>query len=299
MRKAASLLISVWCLYALCVPALAEEYIHGYLRYTVADQSVAITAYTGQETVVTIPSMIAGNPVNTIAAGAFSNSPTVVTIQLPDTVVSIEEGALGVGQTVVYLNSNAAASEQMDEPDLENEVGRLYSIGLMDGQGGIVTTDDLGNLVRVDSAGIEYVLDDSGPFRRVIDDGYVTAIVDPSGQAVRFDEDGAIAYTRDNGDAVSIDPDGARSVYNAAERYTYEETYAEITEEETAEVGSIDAVEAEEETFSTLSTNISAETTVPSAEQHNSARIIVLILVCVLAAVCLIVYGYQKKRHSH
>ena len=50
------------------------EFIHGYFRYTVENQSVTITAYYGDERVVTVPAMIGGNPVNTIASGAFAGT---------------------------------------------------------------------------------------------------------------------------------------------------------------------------------------------------------------------------------
>uniref|UniRef100_UPI004056DEEA hypothetical protein n=1 Tax=Agathobacter sp. TaxID=2021311 RepID=UPI004056DEEA len=82
-----------------------KEYVDGYLRYTVEDGSVTITGYNGKESEVTIPSKIAGVPVNTIASGAFSNSTRVTKVNLPDTIMTIEEGAFRVGQTVVY-NSN-------------------------------------------------------------------------------------------------------------------------------------------------------------------------------------------------
>ena len=78
------------------------EYIHGYFRYTVDDGSVTITAYRGNEEEVTVPSMIGGNPVNVIASGAFANNPTVKIIRLPDTIMTVEPGAFGEGQRVIY-----------------------------------------------------------------------------------------------------------------------------------------------------------------------------------------------------
>ena len=72
--------------------AFAETYAHGHLRYEVADQSVTITGYAGREEIVTVPSMIGGNPVNSIASGAFSKAASVETVYLPNTVVSVEQG---------------------------------------------------------------------------------------------------------------------------------------------------------------------------------------------------------------
>lgn len=81
---------------------VCAEYIHGFFRYTVEDGSVTITAYRGNEEEVTVPSMIGGNPVNVIAAGAFANNSTVKTIHLPDTIMTVETGAFGPEQKVIY-----------------------------------------------------------------------------------------------------------------------------------------------------------------------------------------------------
>ena len=83
----------------------ATEYVDGYLRYIVEDGSVTITGYNGRESEVTVPSKIAGTPVNTIGAGAFANSSTVTKVNLPDTIMTIEEGAFNIGQTVVYSSN--------------------------------------------------------------------------------------------------------------------------------------------------------------------------------------------------
>ena len=104
--------------------ALAETYAHGYLRYEVADQSVTITGYEGREETVTVPAMIGGNPVNTIASGAFADATTVRAVYLPDTVISVEQGAFGVGQAVVFgwRTENAGAPEDngFESPDNES-----------------------------------------------------------------------------------------------------------------------------------------------------------------------------------
>lgn len=96
------------------------EYVDGYLRYTVEDGSVTIIGYNGKESEVTIPSKIAGVPVNTIASGAFSNSTKVTKVNLPDTIMKIEEGAFGVGQTVVY-NSNTNDTTITEPEDTQKE----------------------------------------------------------------------------------------------------------------------------------------------------------------------------------
>lgn len=118
------------CMCGITIKAFAAtEYVDGYLRYMVADGSVTITGYNGRESEVTVPSKIAGVPVNTIAAGAFSNASTVTKVNLPDTIMTIEEGAFTVGQTVVY-NSNTSEVLQPSSMDkVETMVSESDKIG--------------------------------------------------------------------------------------------------------------------------------------------------------------------------
>ena len=111
--KAAALLLLALCV---AVPACAA-YVHGWFRYTVAEQSVTIMAYTGPEAEVTVPAMSGGNPVNTIASGAFANKLNVTTVYLPDTVTAVEEGAFAEGQTVVFLSNSTPLSAPATEDD--------------------------------------------------------------------------------------------------------------------------------------------------------------------------------------
>lgn len=85
---------------------VCAEYIHGFFRYTVEDESVTITAYRGNEENVTVPAMIGGNPVNVIASGAFADNKNVKTVHLPDTIMTVENGAFGPDQKVFYASSN-------------------------------------------------------------------------------------------------------------------------------------------------------------------------------------------------
>ena len=102
-KRITSWLLAVLLLLSLSVTAFAADtYIHGYFRYTVDDQSVTITAYTGREETVTVPAMIGGDPVNTIAAGAFADNVYAKTIYLPDTIMTVEEGAFSADQKAVF-----------------------------------------------------------------------------------------------------------------------------------------------------------------------------------------------------
>lgn len=106
MKKLIPVLLSL--LMALSMTATAQAatvYTEGALHYTIADESITITGYFGKDAAVTVPASIAGIPVNTIAKGAFTGNDNVKTVDLPDTITAVEEGAFASGITVNY-NSN-------------------------------------------------------------------------------------------------------------------------------------------------------------------------------------------------
>lgn len=80
-------------------------YSQDYFNYYIKDESVIISDYFGSESEVTVPAMIAGYPVSGIATGAFSDSNTVTHVNLPDTIMEVQSGAIRAGITVTY-NSN-------------------------------------------------------------------------------------------------------------------------------------------------------------------------------------------------
>lgn len=80
-------------------------YSQDYFNYYIEEESVIISDYFGSESEVTVPAMIAGYPVSGIATGAFSDSNTVTHVNLPDTIMEVQSGAIRAGITVTY-NSN-------------------------------------------------------------------------------------------------------------------------------------------------------------------------------------------------
>ncbi len=97
----------------------SEIYTEGYFKYTVEDDSVSIHEYYGKESEVTVPSMIAGNPVSTIAKGAFSDNTYVKKVNLPDTIMTIEKDAFASGISIIYdsnTNSPAESSSASSTP---------------------------------------------------------------------------------------------------------------------------------------------------------------------------------------
>lgn len=106
MKKLIPVLLSLLMALAMTATALAATvYTEGALHYTIADESITITGYFGKGAAVTVPASIAGIPVNTIAKGAFTGNDNVKTVDLPDTITAVEEGAFASGITVNY-NSN-------------------------------------------------------------------------------------------------------------------------------------------------------------------------------------------------
>ena len=106
MKKLIPVLLSLRMALAMTASAQAATgFTEGALHYTIADESITITGYFGKDAAVTVPASIAGIPVNTIAKGAFTGNDNVKTVDLPDTITAVEEGAFASGITVNY-NSN-------------------------------------------------------------------------------------------------------------------------------------------------------------------------------------------------
>lgn len=115
MKKLIPVLLSLLMALTMTATALAATvYTEGALHYTIADESITITGYFGKDAAVTVPASIAGIPVNTIAKGAFTDNDNVKTVDLPDTITAVEEGAFASGITVNY-NSNVNGGNTPDD----------------------------------------------------------------------------------------------------------------------------------------------------------------------------------------
>ncbi|MCD8118268.1 MAG: hypothetical protein LUE29_02025 [Lachnospiraceae bacterium] len=115
-----------WC-FLIAVSAqhafAATTYTERYFKYEVEDGGVVITGYFGTASEVTVPAQIAGNPVYKIASGAFSDCSTVAQVNLPASIMTIEEGAFASSQTIVYYDSSddSASDEDGTENNSEEE----------------------------------------------------------------------------------------------------------------------------------------------------------------------------------
>lgn len=96
MKKALSLLsfLLTITLCALCFSACMNEmreFRSGDYRYTVENDEVTITQYTGNDAEVTVPGSINGMPVIAIGSSAFHHCDNIKSVTIPDSVVRIGE----------------------------------------------------------------------------------------------------------------------------------------------------------------------------------------------------------------
>ena len=161
----AVLLAACLCLFAgMAWPVQAHAgttYTEGALYYTVDDHSITITGYFGRDAEVTVPAMIAGDPVNTIAAGAFDGT-AATQVNLPDTIMEIQEGAIGSDVSVSYASGtispvqsseSAGGASGASSADLESAVPDdatdVQESTLADGRTQVQYIDSSGRTVRL------------------------------------------------------------------------------------------------------------------------------------------------------
>lgn len=126
----------------------ADIYTEGYLEYRVEDDAISICGYFGSESEVTVPAFIAGYPVSEIASGAFEDAETVEKVNLPDTIMRIEEGAFGRNQTVVYDSNTSDPKPTV--PDGEETPENSENAGTSSGNGSSGSDSAAGSGERAD-----------------------------------------------------------------------------------------------------------------------------------------------------
>ena len=250
-------IIVVLLMFSPCIRAYADSYIHGYFRYTVEDNSVTIIAYNGSEEEVTVPSMIAGNPVNVIGPDVFAKNPYVKVVYLPDCIMEIDETAFSPDQQIIYYsqgptqstesseesnksesipeeNSNTETTSQDSDGNYEStapEESSVYTelenswsdLGLVDKAGNLITVDSEGNLVLVDKDGVEYVLDDTQTYAREYKEDGDIQIVTEDGDQIELADGEEISYVDGNEDLITINTvTGLKTIETENEVITYQ-----------------------------------------------------------------------------
>lgn len=244
MKRILYILLPAFLLILFCpfTAYASQVYTEGYFKYTVEDDSVSICEYYGKESEVTVPSMIAGNPVSTIAKGAFSDNSYVEKVNLPDTIMTIEEGAFAIGISIVYdsnteepVESGASNPPDLEEPDDPSDnvgnsnngtnAGNNESTGnnentgntTVDGENiGIeeveVTLDEtdthISTGITIPNNGKTVTVNDKNQLVSMDSDGNVTILDDTQKYTLTENEDGAVKITNETGEEVSIDESG-------------------------------------------------------------------------------------------
>lgn len=106
----------------------ATVYTEDAFYYTIEDRSITITGYFGDDTVVNIPSMIAGLPVNHIAPYAFEGTGVAI-VNLPETIETVEKNAFGAGTQVNYFQREETTRPTLgDDTDPDDAGGEVETL---------------------------------------------------------------------------------------------------------------------------------------------------------------------------
>jgi len=93
----------------------ADDLVDGDYTYTVNNGAAIITDYTGAGGTIMIPSTLGGYPTVTIGDSAFTYCQTLISVAIPNSVTTIEQGAfyhtsltsVTIGNSVITINSSA------------------------------------------------------------------------------------------------------------------------------------------------------------------------------------------------
>ena len=274
---------------SMTVFADGDEYIHGYFRYQVGDQSVTITSYTGKEETVTIPAMIGGNPVNTIASGAFADNDAVKEVHLPDTIMSVEDGAFHAGQTVIYPQKDTGGNQSSGGGNALSE-----PVGIRMDNGNLITIDDQGNLVMVDGkSGVERVLDDSQTYQVTKDSKGNTVIKSKDGSPVTVGNGGSVSYkdADRNQVNVTVDQQGNTTINKTDPSGNQENEELDVA----GDTAASDNADADKNSAADTDKNTDKDATA-GAETADSGNVWIIVLAVLVSLVAIAIIYRKKKR---
>lgn len=136
MKKLMSMLICILLVIPAPVTAATQELTDGYFYYTVENRKATLTDYSDLLTdeVIELPSVLGGYPVTAIGKEAFIHNHQFKKIIIPDSVISIEEGAfwntdlekITLGNNIVSIGEDAFCNNRklirIDIPESVKEI---------------------------------------------------------------------------------------------------------------------------------------------------------------------------------
>lgn len=292
MRKKFLILISITALavVALITTVWASEsdptvYTEGTLYYTISNNSVTITGCFGKKEEVTVPAMIAGYPVNTIAKGAFTSNTYIKKLNLPDTISKVEEGAIPDGLKVIY---NANTDHPQDTPtELILNGGILNPTEPVKPTGDPLTTDPIKpNPVTPDPTKEATGTPASTPSPQVTPDPTVEPTPDnPTGQPTDVPS-GEVTPTPDN--LITPDPNETQ----------VEEQDGDLTDLDNTPTPTIQPTPVPTPEFITVDPKANAETSDKTGNKGNNwfPFLLVVMLIAVVAGGTVVFISVKKKK---
>lgn len=292
MKVVKKKIITLCMIFTLCLGmslavSAAEIYTYGYFNYKVEDKSVTITDYFGKETEVTVPSMIVGYPVSKIAEGAFVDCKTVEQLNLPDTVMVVEDGALGSFIEVTYnINTDNPVSAEKENEEAVNEVksdnaeeNNSQNNSQNNNQDSSAKASDAEFGIEEVELSMDEVMEAEANASKnagtTLKDGWKEPENKPDSEAEQNEEDAESTETED--EKTNEESADAKDTTESKDASSKSEETAK-TETKTSEKEAADITEETEE----------------STEDSNSLTIIIVIIV-IIAAVAAILLGKKKK----
>ncbi|MCL1997910.1 MAG: leucine-rich repeat protein [Turicibacter sp.] len=141
--------------------AAAPDLIAAHWEFTTTGGNVTITAYNGDEVIVEVPEQINGNPVRTIATGAFRNNDTIERVIIPQNVNAVQANAFNNNRNLYAAELLHTAASQIPNLATDSFVGVAphFRIVLQQGATGFSTPTWRGYFVETAIDGMTNVQD--------------------------------------------------------------------------------------------------------------------------------------------